>query len=95
MWWRSGLVGRRWAVVRCVGSVVSPVEGAVPGLSVPGLGLAVRGGHGSVLVYIHPQFIPKSPGAVKSIRLSPGRSKGQSPVLKQKLRGQCRPGVFH
>lgn len=60
LWWRPRLVGWSGAVVGRVGCRVSPIQGRVAGLAVARLGLAVWRGHWSVLVYIHPQFIPKS-----------------------------------
>lgn len=60
LWGNPVLVRRCGAVVGCVRRVISSVEGTVTGLAISGLGLAVRRGHRSVLVYIHPQFIPKS-----------------------------------
>lgn len=59
--WRSNrLVGGSRAVVGCVGSCVSAIHWSVTRLAVARLWLAVWGGHWSVLVYIHPQYIPKS-----------------------------------
>lgn len=54
------LVGRGGAVVGRERSGVPPIQGRVAGLAVARVGLTVLGGHGSVLVYIHPQFIPES-----------------------------------
>lgn len=60
LWRDARLVRRSGAIVGRVGSRVAAVQGGVAGLAVAWLGLAIRRGHWSVLVYIHPQFIPKS-----------------------------------
>lgn len=57
---RPRLVGRGRAVVGCVGGGIAPVQGGEVGLAIARVGLAVRRGHWSVLVYIHLQFIPKT-----------------------------------
>lgn len=60
LWRRPRLVGRGWAIVGCVGGGIPPVQGGEVGLAVARVGLAVRRGHWSVLVYIHLQCIPKT-----------------------------------
>lgn len=60
LWWRPRLEGRGRAIVGCVGGRIPAVQGGEVGLAVARVGLPVRRGHWSVLVYIHLQFIPKT-----------------------------------
>lgn len=58
--WSPRLVGWGWAIVGCMRSGVSSIHGCVAGLAIARMGLTILRGHWSVLVYAHPQFIPKS-----------------------------------